>query len=130
MENKIEVKKHEPEVYRVYDYVKNKHLGQKNGILKSYLANNLHITERALRKITSEINTSDELPRIISTTGSCYMCDTKEECEKSIRNTYNVAIALFKKAKKMEKKVGLNGQIKLKLGPYYKEVIETFSEEE
>ena len=28
----------------------------------------------------------------------------------------------------MEKKVGLNGQIKLKLGKYYKDVIETFDE--
>lgn len=129
-ETKISVVKHEPEVYRVYDYLKNNHLGNKNGILRRDLANNLGITERNLRRITSEINTSNELEKIVSTTGSCYMCSNKEECEKSVRNTYSVAIALFKKAKQMEKKVGLNGQIKMKLGKYYKEVIETFSEEE
>lgn len=127
-EDKIKVIKHEPEVYRLYDHLKNKHLGNKNGILKRELANELGITERHLRKLTSEINASTQLEKLVSTTGSCYMCETKEECTKSIRNTYNVAIALFKKAKQMEKKVKLNGQIKLKLGKYYKDVIETFEE--
>ena len=58
------------------------------------------------------------------------MCDTKEECEYAIRNTYRVAVALLKKAKQMERRVGLNGQVKIKLGKYYKEVVETFSREE
>ena len=122
--NKIETKHHEPMVYRLYDYLKNNHLGRENGIQV------LGISERELRKLTKAINESNELEKLVSTTHSCYMCATKEECEKSIRNTYRVAVALFKKAKSMEKKVGLNGQIKLKLGKYYKDVVETFSEEE
>ena len=128
--NKIETKHHEPMVYRLYDYLKNNHLGRENGIKKPALAQVLGISERELRKLTKAINESNELEKLVSTTHSCYMCATKEECEKSIRNTYRVAVALFKKAKQMEKKVGLNGQIKLKLGKYYKDVVETFSEEE
>lgn len=128
--NKIETKHHEPMVYRLYDYLKNNHLGRENGIKKPALAQVLGISERELRKLTKAINESNELEKLVSTTHSCYMCETKEECEKSIRNTYIVAVALFKKAKSMEKKVGLNGQIKLKLGKYYKDVVETFSEEE
>lgn len=128
--NKIETKHHEPMVYRLYDYLKNNHLGRENGIKKPALAQVLGISERELRKLTKAINESNELEKLVSTTHSCYMCATKEECEKSIRNTYRVAVALFKKAKSMEKKVGLNGQIKLKLGKYYKDVVETFSEEE
>ena len=130
MMNKIETKHHEPMVYRLYDYLKNNHLGRENGIKKPALAQVLGISERELRKLTKAINESNELEKLVSTTHSCYMCATKEECEKSIRNTYRVAVALFKKAKQMEKKVGLNGQIKLKLGKYYKDVVETFSEEE
>ena len=130
MMNKIETKHHEPMVYRLYDYLKNNHLGRENGIKKPALAQVLGISERELRKLTKAINESNELEKLVSTTHSCYMCATKEECEKSIRNTYRVAVALFKKAKSMEKKVGLNGQIKLKLGKYYKDVVETFSEEE
>ena len=130
MMNKIETKHHEPMVYRLYDYLKNNHLGENNGIKKPDLAKFLGISERELRKLTKSINESTELEKLVSTTHCCYMCYTKEECEKSIRNTYRVAVALFKKAKSMEKKVGLNGQIKLKLGKYYKDVVETFSEEE
>ena len=130
MENKIKTIHHEPEVYRLYDYLKNNHFGKENGINKPQLAQKLGINERDLRKLTKTINESTELEKLISTTHSCYMCETKEECEKSIRNTYRVAVALFKKAKAMEKKVGLNGQIKLKLGKYYKDVVETFTEEE
>lgn len=128
MENKIEVIHHEPEVYRVYDYLKTHHLGRENGIRKPELANKLGISERQLRKLTKAINESTELEKLVSTTHSCYMCQTKEECERAIRNTYRVAIALFKKAKAMEKKVGLNGQIKIKMGEYFADFVKTFEE--
>ena len=129
-EVKLEVLHHEPDVYRLYNYLKTYHLGKENGIKRPDLARQIGISERNLRRLTKTINESTELERLISTTHSCYMCDTKEECEKAIRNTYRVAVALFKKAKTMEKKVGLNGQIKLKMGKYYKDVVETFTAEE
>ena len=127
---KIETLHHDPAVYMLYNYLKKNHLGQKNGIRKPELAQTLGINERELRRLTKAINESNELEKLVSTTHSCYMCETKEECEQSIRNTYRVAIALFKKAKAMERKVGLNGQIKLKLGDYYKDFVETFTSEE
>ena len=128
--NKIETKHHEPMVYRLYDYLKNNHLGENNGIKKPDLAKVLGISERELRKLTKSINESTELEKLVSVSHKCYMCNTKEECEKAVRTTYRLAVAHFKKAKQMEKKVGLNGQIKLKLGKYYKDVVETFSSEE
>ena len=124
--NKIETKHHEPMVYRLYDYLKNNHLGRENGIKKPALAQVLGISERELRKLTKAINESNELEKLVSTTHSCYMCATKEECEKSIRNTYRVAVALFKKAKSMEKKVGLNGQIKISVGDEFGDIVNTF----
>lgn len=129
-DTKLEVKHHDPLVYKVYEYLKTHHYGRENGIKRCYLAEKLGISERALRRITRDINTSGELEKLVSTTHSCYICATKEECEWAIHNTYNVAIAQFKKAKQMEKKVGLNGQLKLKVGKYYKDFVETFSEEE
>lgn len=130
MENKIETNKHEPLVYRVYDYLKENHLGRANGIKRPELAEKFGISARELRKITSEINSSLQLEKLVSTSHCCYMCETKEECEKAIRNTYRTAITLLKKGKAMEKKVGLNGQVKIHLGKYYKDVVETFSEQE
>lgn len=130
MENKIEQKELPQEVYNLYFYLKKNHLGEENSIKKPILAKILGITERDLRRLTKEINDSTQLEKLVSTTHGCYMCDTKAECEKSIRNTYRVAIALFKKAKAMEKKVGLNGQIKINLGNDFKDFVETFSSED
>ena len=126
MGNKIETKHHEPAVYRLYDYLKNNHLGRENGIKKPELAQKLGISERELRKLTKEINTNTELEKLVSTTHCCYMCKTKEECEKSIRNTFRTAIALIKKGNTMAKKVGLNGQIKMPLGNEFYEIVNTF----
>ena len=126
MGNKIETKHHEPAVYRLYDYLKNNHLGRENGIKKPELAQRLGINERELRKLTKEINTSTELEKLVSTTHCCYMYKTKEECEKSIRNTFRTAIALIKKGNTMAKKVGLNGQIKMPLGNEFYEIVNTF----
>lgn len=126
----IETRHHEPIVYRVYDYLKEHHYGKENGIKKPELANVFGITTRELRKITRAINESQELEKLVSTSHCCYMCKTKDECEKAIRTTYRYAIASFKKGKIMERKTELNGQVKIKLGKHYKDFVETFSEEE
>lgn len=126
MENKIETKRHEPIVYRVYDYLKKNHYGKENGIKKPFLASVFDITPRGLRKITQTINESDELEKLVSTSHCCYMCKTKEECEKAIRTTYSYAIASFKKAKKMERKTELNNQIKISVGDELIDIISTF----
>ena len=128
MENKIETKHHDTIVYRVYDYLKNNHLGRQNGIPKTQVAEKFGISSRDLRKITQQINTSNELEKLVSTTHCCYMCETREECEQSIRNTYRTAITLLKKGKTMERKAKLNGQLKIKLGEHFKDFVETFSE--
>lgn len=126
MENKIETKHHEPAVYRLYDYLKENHLGKENGIRKPLLAEQLGINERELRKLTKAINESAELEKLVSVSHRCYMCNTKEECEKAIRTTYRLAVAHFKKAKQMERKVGLNGQVKISVGDDLIDIISTF----
>lgn len=126
MENKIETKHHEPIVYRVYDYLKENHYGRENGIKNPDLAQIFDISTRELRKIKQAINESDELEKLVSTSHCCYMCKTKEECEKSIRATYSYAISHFKKAKKMERKTELNNQIKISVGDDLIDIISTF----
>ena len=102
--------------------------GEGNGIPRPKVAEHFNITPRDLRRITKEINTSPKYEKLVSTTHSCYICDTERECEKTLRNTYRVAVALFKKAKQMERKVGLNGQFRIKLGDDFKDIVETFEE--
>lgn len=109
------------------NYLMANHLGNENGIRRTELAKKLNIHERDLRKLVKAINESTEIMKLVSTSHACYMCNTKEECERATRNTYRVAISLFKKAKAMEKKVGLNGQIKIGLGEDYTDFVQTFS---
>ena len=111
---------------RLYNYLQTHCYGKRNGVVRPSLALTLGISERELRKLTKEINESPEYEKLISTTHSCYMCETKAECEKSIRNTWRVALALIKKAKQMERKVGLNGQIKINVGDMYNDIVKTF----
>lgn len=127
LQNKM--KKHAPIVYRVYDYLKEHHLGAENGILRRDLAQALNLSVRKLRAVTAEINASTELEKLVSTSRSCYMCKTEQECAWAVHTTYAQAVTLIKKAKTMETKVALNGQYKLpKLQPYAKECVETFVE--
>ena len=100
----------------LYDYLVAHHYGRENGVTRSILASVLGVTERELRKTTKAINEDPNFEKLVSTEYSCYICKTESECRRTINNTYKVAVALFKKAKKMEKKVGLNGQIKILIG--------------
>ena len=113
--------------YRLANYLRANHLGKENGIKRSNLADFMGITERELRRTIKAINESTEIENLVSTSHCIYMCNTAKECETSIRNTYRVAIALFKKAKAMEKKAGLNGQVKIKLGDDYTDFVQTFT---
>ena len=124
--SEILVEHHEPIVYRVYEYLKENHLGKENGIKREDLALKLNIPMRALRKITSEINSSSELEKLISTTNCCYMCKTESECESATKSTFRQAFSLLKKAYKMEKKISNHDQAKIKLGKYYSEFVETY----
>ena len=123
---RYKMKKHAPIVYRVYDYLKEHHLGAENGILRRDLAQALNLSERKLRAVTAEINSSTELEKLVSVSRSCYMCKTEEECAWAVHGTYAQAITLMKKAQTMKKKFGLNGQ--MKLGEYYSDFVETFTE--
>lgn len=105
------------------------HRGAENGIKRDVLAWQLGVHERSVRKAIKKINESPDIEALVSTSHSIYMCDTKDECEQAINNTYRMAISLFKKAKAMEKKMKLNGQIKIKLGDDYDEFVQTFSRE-
>lgn len=116
--------------YKLVNLLARKHLGAENGIKRDVLAWQLGVHERSIRKAVKKINESPEIEALVSTSHSIYMCNTKSECEQAINNTYRMAISLFKKAKAMEKKMKLNGQIKIPLGDDYEEFVQTFTKGE
>ena len=124
----VNVKKHKPEVYAYYDMLKNNYLGEENGILASELADKMGVKPREQRYILKEINESKDLPRLVSTCGKIYMCNTEQECIRAFMNEIKSGLTRLQKGKTMAQKMGLNGQYKLKLGEYYKDLITVFEE--
>lgn len=114
----------------LYKYLCENHLGKEKGIKRAVLANRLGMTQRQLRRLTQSINRNAKYDKLVSTSGMCYICKTRNECQLSIANTYKMAVTLFRKAKAMEKKYAMNGQVRIILKPdEYKEFVETFEKE-
>lgn len=115
-------------VYRYYDELKNNYLGEQNGILAAELCDKMGITLRDQRYILKAINESKELPRLVSTCGKIYMCNTEQECVRSFMNEIRSGLTRLQKGKAMAQKVGLNNQYKIKLGEHYKDFVTVFEE--
>lgn len=125
----MNIKKHQPIVYRYYDYLKQNHYGKENGISRSELAKIFNVDIQKQKTILKAINESSELEKLVSTCGSIYMCRTEEECKKSAYNEIKSGLARLKKGQKMLAKMGKNEQLKMKLGKYFKEAVECFEKE-
>lgn len=123
---KLETKKYKPITYRYYDYLKENHYGKENGISRKDLAQIFDVDLATQKKILTEINESEIFDKLVSTSGSIYICRTREECETAYYNEIKSGLARLLKGKKMAQKVMRNNQTKIKLGDYYREIVETF----
>lgn len=124
----METKHHEPLTYRVYEHLKN-FVGEESAIPARDLAAQFNISERALRDVIRAIRTSSELTRTVGSSPKGYfICKDKEEFERANNTLYAAAFNLLRTAHANEKKAGLDGQHKMKLGDYYSQVFEAFGE--
>ena len=112
----------------IYEYLCENCNGKKNGRRRSEIAALFGLKQRDLRRIMHEINTIADYERMVSTNGSIYICADDKECRSSIRTTYRSAVALIKKARQMEKKLGLHGQTRIVDNGAEIEVVEAFKE--
>lgn len=116
---------HEPIVYRIYDLLK-KHVGKENAVSAKDLSGWFGISERQLRDYISEIRRSVELEKVVSSSNHGYYICTAEEAAQANERLYSQAFSLLKTANANEKKVGKNGQMKIRLGKFYKDTFEAF----
>lgn len=125
----IETRKHTPLVYRVYDELRDKHVGQANAIQAPDLAFKFNISERKLRGIISEICSSTVLEKTVaSDENGYYVCANEAEFEKANRRIMLAGIKMINRARANERKAGMDGQCKLMLGKYFSEAFEAFGE--
>lgn len=123
-----EQKKLRPIVYRIYDELK-KHIGEENAISGVNLSAIFGISQRQLRTHIRTIRTSKEFEKLIgSNNNGYYVCASQSEYLRSIKRLYSAAVDLFATANSSKTKAGLDGQMKLKLGEFYKDTFQAFGE--
>lgn len=126
---KIEQKHHQPIVYKVYEVMK-LHVGKENAISATELGEMFGLSVRQLRVIVSTIRNSTELTRIIASGNGGYYMPRKEEFDRANRRLESQAYALLKVAYSNRRKAAKDGQMKIPLGEYYKDVFEAFGKDD
>lgn len=99
------------ELENLYNYLKENHLGREHAIKARDLAVVTGKSVRKLRAYCEAINRDSRFERLISTSNAIYLCESKTECGWAVRATYKQAITMLNKARAMERKLGLNGQV-------------------
>lgn len=121
-------KHHEPKVYKIYKELK-KHVGKENAISGADLSAKFDISERQLRIYIREGRQSSELEKVIASDESgYYICRTKEEYLRVRDRLRATALDLLKTISVNDTKVGLEGQMKMELGAFYKDTFRAFGE--
>lgn len=125
----VEVKHHSPKVYVVYEEMK-RHVGEENSISATDLCIACGVSShRELREIMREMRRSGELEKIpCSCNKGYYMASTKEEAMSAIDRLINTAKNEFKTGYIMMKKLGLDKQMKIPLGEYFKDTYHSLME--
>ena len=125
----LETKKHDTIVYRVYDYLRDNHVGQAKAIKAPDLAFKFSISERKLRSIINEICNSPVLEKTVAS-DECgyYVCASEDEFNRANHRIFMAGIKMINRARANEKKAGMNGQCKMLLGKYFSETFEAFGD--
>lgn len=123
----IETKHSETIVYKIYNELKN-HVGRENAISGAGLAALFGISKRQLRTHIHEIRNSSELTRIIGSCNAGYFMCREEDFEVADKRLERQALSTLKVVWSNRKKRAKDGQYKIPLGDYYKEIFEAFSE--
>lgn len=116
---------HDQAVYGIYDALC-KRVGAENAIAADDLANRFCISERKLRDYISEIRRDPNFEKIVCSSNNGYYIATEEEADRANRRLYSQAFSLLKTAHANDKKAGRNGQMRMQLEAFEKEIVEAF----
>ena len=116
---------HDDMIYQIYD-VLCKHVGAANAVAADDLANWFGISERKLRDYISEIRRDPDFEKIVCSSNSGYYIATEEEADRANKRLYSQAFSLLKTAHANDKKAGRNGQMRMRLEAFEKEIVEAF----
>lgn len=128
-EQKLEVKKARAICYRVYDYLKDNHIGRQHSITAENLARKFAISKRDLREVLTEINVYPMFDKIVCRNNyGIYIAENQEEALSYISTARHRGIAILYEAYKCSQKHSRAGQEKIPFGQYYSEYCKTYEE--
>lgn len=112
---------HEVDVLKTYEVLQN-HVGKANAIAAEELAAQVGVPERKLRECISEIRRSNDFEKIVSSSNLGYYICTEEEADRANKRLYSQAFSLLKTANANEKKAHRNGQMRMRLDEFVKQI--------
>lgn len=119
------------EAYKLYNFLCNNCVGEKNAIKQDDLVTLLEIDRRTIRKCISELLVTTENMKIVCTGNSgVWIASSKEEGRRSAETDLKKAIAHLEKYWAVMRKIGLDGQYKITFSKYEKPIVESIAHEE
>lgn len=123
----IETKHHEPITYRIYDELKN-HIGIENAISGKELSEIFGIDRRQLRRHIHTLRNSMDMEKVIGSCNKGYYICCEEDFDEADKRLERQALSTLKVVWANRKKRSKDGQYKMPLGDYYKEIFQAFGE--
>lgn len=124
------VEKHKPIIYQLYDYLKNNAIGYENRIKSGALMKEFNIPSNEIfRSYIQEIRQSDVLQKIVCSQagfiGGYWIATNENEIKDTLNHLYNRSMEMLKTYSTIKRKAHLDGQYRLKMSKYEREVIES-----
>ena len=122
--------KHSPMVYKIHDYLKNNAVGYENRLKAWQIMKEFDITDnKTFRGYIEEIRQSPVLQKIICSeagnNGGYWVATTDAEVEATLDHLYKRAMEMLKTYAIIKRKYQLDGQQRIKMTKYEKEIIES-----
>ena len=123
-------KKEKPLTYKIYDYLKENAVGYEKRVKSNTLMKEFNITDnKTLRFYIEEIRNSDTLQKIVCSEagkkGGYWIATNQEEVYNTLEHLYKRSMQMLKTYSIIKKKYKLDGQYRLKLSKYQKEIYES-----
>ena len=128
-----ELPKERPLAYKIYNYLKENAVGYENRVKSDILMKEFNINDnKTLRSYIQEIRESGILTKIICSEagndGGYWIATDNKEVRKTLDHLYKRAIEMLKNYSILKRKAKLNKQMRIKMGKYEKEMIESIME--
>lgn len=123
----IDTKHSKPITYRIYEELKN-HIGKEHAISGADLSAKFGIDRRQLRRHIHTLRYSMELEKIIGSGNTGYYICREEDFDEVDKRLERQALSTLKVVWANRRKRSKDGQYKLPLGDYYKDIFQAFGE--